>query len=55
MANDNVPILQVSSFSQVVSAKVEQAKDAAGNIRVPGINKDKCYTLLVIDDANTDW
>ena len=32
-----------------------QAKDAAGNIRVPGLNRDKCFTLLVIDDANTDW
>jgi hypothetical protein len=38
-----------------VSAKVEQAKDAAGNIRLPGFNKDRCFTLLVIDDANTDW
>ncbi len=46
---------QVSSFSQVVSAKVEQAKDAAGSIRVPGINRDRCFTLLVIDDADTDW
>eukprot|EP00095_Tigriopus_kingsejongensis_P006849 maker-scaffold176_size284796-snap-gene-0.12 protein:Tk06849 transcript:maker-scaffold176_size284796-snap-gene-0.12-mRNA-1 annotation:"synapsin-like isoform x1" len=46
---------KVSSFSQVVSAKVEQAKDAAGSIRGPGINKDRCFTLLVIDDANTDW
>jgi hypothetical protein len=35
---------------------MEQAKDAAGNIHVPGrINKSKCFTLLVIDDANTDW
>ena len=46
---------QMSNLSQVVSAKVEQAKDAAGNIRVPGFNKDRCFTLLVIDDANTDW
>ena len=45
----------MSSFSQVVSAKVEQAKDAAGSIRVPGINRDRCFTLLVIDDADTDW
>ena len=45
----------MSNLSQVVSAKVEQAKDAAGNIRVPGFNKDRCFTLLVIDDANTDW
>lgn len=34
---------------------MEQAKDAAGNIRLPGFNKDRCFTLLVIDDANTDW
>lgn len=47
---------KVSSFSQVVSAKVEQAKDAAGNIRVPGMGgKDRCFTLLVIDDDHTDW
>ena len=49
-------MLRFLTFSQVVSAKVEQAKDAAGHIRVPGtIKKDKCYTLLVVDDANTDW
>ena len=31
-----------------------EAKTAAGNIHVPGrINRDKCFTLLVIDDANT--
>ncbi|XP_040570480.1 synapsin isoform X1 [Lepeophtheirus salmonis] len=46
---------KVTSFSQVVSAKVEQARDAAGNIRVPGMAREKSYTLLVIDDANTDW
>ena len=46
---------QASNFSAVVSQKVEQTKSAARNIRVPGINKDKCFTLLVIDDANTDW
>ena len=45
----------MSNFSQVVSAKVELAKDAAGNIRVPGFNKDHCFTLLIIDDANTEW
>lgn len=46
---------QVTSFSQAVSAKVEQARDAAGHIRVPGMGRDKAFTLLVIDDANTDW
>jgi len=46
---------KMSNFSQVVSAKVELAKDAAGNIRVPGFNKDHCFTLLIIDDANTEW
>ena len=46
----------MSNFSAVVSQKMEQAKDVAGNIHVPGrINKSKCFTLLVIDDANTDW
>jgi len=45
-----------SNFSAVVSQRMEQAKTAAGNIHVPGrINRDKCFTLLVIDDANTDW
>ena len=49
-------VSKVTTFSQVVSAKVEQAKDATGNIRIPGLGrKDKSYTLLVIDDANTDW
>ena len=43
-----------SNFSAVVSQRMEQAKTAAGNIHVPGrINRDKCFTLLVIDDANT--
>ena len=46
---------KVSGFSQIVSAKVEQAKDAAGAIRVPGMNRDRVLTLLVIDDADTDW
>ena len=47
---------KVSTFSQAVTAKVEQAKDVTGHIRIPGlIRKDKCYTILVIDDANTDW
>jgi len=46
---------KASNFSAIVSQKVETTKNAARNIRVPGINKDKCFTLLVIDDANTDW
>ena len=51
-----IRLLKVTTFSQAVSAKVEQAKDATGNIRIPGLGKkDKRYTLLVIDDANTDW
>ncbi|XP_023330999.1 synapsin [Eurytemora carolleeae] len=37
----------------VVSAKVELARDKADAYR--GINKDRCFTLLVIDDQNTDW
>ena len=58
MGDDIIPMiisLQVSTFSQVVSQKVDAAKDAAGNIRVPGLSRGKCFTLLVIDDANTDW
>jgi len=44
---------KVTSLSQVVSAKVEQARDKADAIR--GFNKDRCFTLLVVDDQNTDW
>jgi len=44
---------KVTSLSQVVSAKVEQARDQAAAIR--GLNKEHCFTLLVIDDQNTDW
>jgi hypothetical protein len=40
---------------QVVSAKVEQARDKAEAYRGPQFNKDRCFTLLVIDDQNTDW
>ncbi len=37
----------MSNFSAVVSQKMEQAKDVAGNIHVPGrINKAKCFTLV---------
>jgi hypothetical protein len=39
----------------VVSAKVEQARDKAEAYRGPQFNKDRCFTLLVIDDQNTDW
>ena len=54
--DSNIFNFKVTTFSQAVSAKVEQAKDATGNIRIPGmLRKDKCYTLLVIDDPNTDW
>ena len=54
--DSNIFNFKVTTFSQAVSAKVEQAKDATGNIRIPGmLKKDKCYTLLVIDDPNTDW
>ena len=43
------------SVLQVVSAKVEQARDKAEAYRGPQFNKDRCFTLLVIDDQNTDW
>jgi hypothetical protein len=39
----------------VVSAKVEQARDKAESYRGGQYNKDRCFTLLVIDDQNTDW
>ena len=43
---------QASNFSAVVSQKMEQAKSTAYT-RIPGLNRDKCFTLLVVDDANT--
>jgi len=42
---------KVSVFSQVVS----QAKDTAAAYKLTGINKNRCFNLLVIDDQNTDW
>ncbi len=45
----------LTSGLQVVSAKVEQARDKAEAYRGPQFNKDRCFTLLVIDDQNTDW
>ena len=38
---------------QVVTAKVDQAKDTAAAYK--GINKNKCFNLLVVDDQNTEW
>ena len=44
-------MLQVSVLSQVVS----QAKDTAAAYKLAPVNKSRCFTLLVIDDQNTDW
>jgi len=44
---------KVSVLSQVVTAKVDQAKDTAAAYK--GINKNKCFNLLVVDDQNTEW
>ena len=43
---------QSSSFSKQV---VTQAKDTAAAYKLTGINKNRCFSLLVIDDHNTDW
>ena len=42
---------KVSVLSQVVT----QAKDTAAAYKLTGINKNRCFSLLVIDDHNTDW
>ena len=48
----NVQTLQSSSFTPQV---VTQAKDTAAAYKLTGINKNRCFSLLVIDDHNTDW
>ena len=42
-------------LTQVVTAKVDQAKDTAAAYKLTGINKKRCFNLLVVDDQNTDW
>ena len=42
-------------LTQVVTAKVDQAKDTAAAYKLTGINKNRCFNLLVVDDQNTDW
>jgi len=46
---------RVSVLSQVVTAKVDQAKDTAAAYKLTGINRNRCFNLLVIDDQNTEW
>jgi len=46
---------KVSVLSQVVTAKVDQAKDTAAAYKLTGINKNRCFNLLVVDDQNTEW
>ena len=38
-----------------MTAKVDQAKDTAAAYKLTGINKNRCFNLLVVDDHNTDW
>ena len=38
-----------------MTAKVDQAKDTAAAYKLTGINKNRCFHLLVVDDHNTDW
>ncbi len=44
-------MISPSSSLQVVT----QAKDTAAAYKLTGINKNRCFSLLVIDDHNTDW
>jgi len=47
---------KVTSLSQVVSAKANEAKDKAEAFKAQrGVKHERCFTLLVIDDQNTDW
>jgi len=46
---------KVSVLSQVVTAKVDQAKGTAAAYNLTGINKNRCFNLLVVDDQNTEW
>ena len=34
---------------------MDQAKDTAAAYKLTGINKARCFNLLVVDDQNTDW
>ncbi len=43
----------VSNVSRVTSAQIQQQQTAESG-KLP-YNKDRCFTLLVIDDQNTDW
>ena len=47
--------LNGNALLQVVTAKVDQVKDTAASYKLPGINKNRCFNLLVIDDQKTDW
>ena len=38
-----------------MTAKVDQAKDTAAAYKLTGINKARCFNLLVVDDQKTDW
>ena len=43
-------------INQVVSAKANEAKDKAEAFKAQRAQRhDRCFTLLVIDDQNTDW
>ncbi|XP_046441849.1 synapsin-like [Daphnia pulex] len=44
----------VSNVSRVTSAQIQQQQQTAESGKLP-YNKDRCFTLLVIDDQNTDW
>jgi len=48
-------VTALSSLSQVVTAKANEAKERADSYRSGSINPNKCLTLLIIDGATTDW
>jgi hypothetical protein len=44
----------VSNVSRVTSSQIQQQQTVVESGKLP-YNKDHCFTLLVIDDQNTDW
>lgn len=58
------PAKSRESLLQRVQSLTGAARDQGANLigaaastvsRVQAFNKDRCFTLLVIDDQNTDW
>jgi len=45
----------VSNVSRVTSSQIQQQQQQTTESGKLPYNKDRCFTLLVIDDQNTDW